>query len=101
MRWLSFWIADKLTRLSCSWALSINLVFQDKQNARKTLFQYLLLAAGILLANNFVLFFYAGTLAVPVWLAKILTEITPFLISLTVQAGLIFRKDTQGKHFVR
>ena len=59
------------------------------------------LAAGILLANNFVLFFYAGTLAVPVWLAKILTEITPFLICLPVQAGLIFRKDTQGKHFVR
>lgn len=89
-------IAARLGSGAFNYLLNRNLVFQDKQNARKTLFQYLLLAAGILLANNVVLFFYAGTLAVPVWLAKILTEITLFLISLTVQAGLIFRKDTQG-----
>ena len=58
---------------------------------------YLLLAVGILLANNIVLSFYAYTLAIPVWLAKVLTEITLFLISMTVQTKFIFKKGIHHK----
>ena len=68
-----------------------------RKNARKTFLGYLLLATGILLANNAVLSFYTYTLGIAVWLAKILTEITLFLISLTVQTTLIFKKDTYHK----
>ena len=68
-----------------------------RKNARKTFLGYLLLATGILLANNVVLSFYTYMLGVSVWLAKILTEVTLFLISLTVQTTLIFKKDTYHK----
>ena len=80
-----------------NYLLNRNLVFKDKRNARKTFLAYLLLAVGILLANNIVLSFYAYTLALPVWFAKILTEITLFLISLTVQTKFIFKKGTHHK----
>ena len=68
-----------------------------RKNARKTFLGYLLLATGILLANNVVLSFYTYVLGISVWLAKILTEVTLFLISLTVQTTLIFKKDTYHK----
>lgn len=77
-----------------NYLLNRNLVFKDKQNAHKTFLAYFLLAVGILLANNVVLSFYAYTLAIPVWLAKVLTEVTLFLISLTVQTKFIFKKRT-------
>ena len=80
-----------------NYLLNRNLVFKDQQNVRKTFLGYLLLATGILLANNAVLSFYTYTLGIAVWLAKILTEITLFLISLTVQTTLIFKKDTHHK----
>jgi len=35
-----------------NYLLNRNLVFKDQQNARKTFLGYLLLATGILLANN-------------------------------------------------
>lgn len=75
-----------------NYLLNRNLVFKDKQNAHKTFLEYFLLAVGILLANNIVLFFYANILTISVWLAKVLTEVTLFLISLTVQTKWIFRK---------
>ena len=80
-----------------NYLLNRNLVFKDKQKARKTFLGYLLLAVGILLANNIVLSFYAYTLAIPVWLAKVLTEITLFLISMTVQTKFIFKKGIHHK----
>ena len=80
-----------------NYLLNRNLVFKDKGNPRRTFLAYFLLAVGILLANNIVLSFYACTLAIPVWLAKDLTEITLFLVSLTVQTKLIFRKRTHRK----
>ena len=80
-----------------NYLLNRNLVFKDQQNARKTFLGYLLLATGILLANNVVLSFYTYMLGISVWLAKILTEVTLFLISLTVQTTLIFKKDTHHK----
>lgn len=90
-------ILARLVSGAFNYLLNRNLVFKDKQNARKTLLEYVLLAAGILLANNAVLFIYADVLAAPVWLAKVLTEITLFLISLTVQTKWIFRQKTDAR----
>ena len=80
-----------------NYLLNRNFVFKEKENTCKTVLGYLLLAVGILLANNMVLSFYAYALMIPAWLAKVLTEITLFFLSLMVQSKLIFKKRTHGK----
>lgn len=80
-----------------NYLLNRNFVFKEKENTCKTVLGYLLLAVGILLANNMVLSFYAYALMFPAWLAKVLTEITLFFLSLMVQSKLIFKKRTHGK----
>lgn len=90
-------IIARLGSGTLNYFLNRNLVFRDKHNSCKTFLGYLLLAVGILLANNIVLAFYAYTLALPVWFSKILTEITLFFISLAVQTKFIFKKGTHHK----
>lgn len=90
-------IIARLVSGTFNYLLNRNLVFKDKQNARKTFLAYFLLAVGILLINNIVLSFFAYTLALPVWFAKILTEITLFLISLTVQTKFIFKRGAHSQ----
>ena len=80
-----------------NYLLNRNFVFKEKENTCKTVLGYLLLAVGILLSNNMVLSFYAYALMFPAWLAKVLTEITLFFLSLMVQSKLIFKKRTHGK----
>lgn len=70
-----------------------NLVFHDRSDARWTLLEYALLAVGILMTNNALLTVFVHGLAIPSWLAKIMTESLLFLVSMAVQAKLIFRKD--------
>ena len=65
-------------------------MFHSQENQRKTLVEYLLLATGILLANNGILSLFAYGLSLPLWLAKLLTEGSLFLVSLTVQTKVIF-----------
>ena len=77
-----------------NYLLNRHLVFQGRQGVRHPLAGYLLLAAGILAANNVLLSLFAYGLALPAWLAKLLTELSLFLVSLTVQARVIFHKGT-------
>lgn len=70
-----------------------NLVFRDKSDARWTLLEYILLAIGILFANNALLTVFVYGLAIPAWLAKIMAEAMLFLVSLGIQAKCIFHKD--------
>ncbi len=53
--------------------------------------QYAMLATFILIMNSVVLDLYTMT-GMPAQIAKILTELTLFIISLTVQRKVIFRK---------
>ena len=57
-----------------NYQLNRTLVFHSQENQRKTLVEYLLLATGILLANNGILSLFAYGLSLPLWLAKLLTE---------------------------
>ena len=75
----------------CNYNINCRLVFHEKEKA-STAFQYFLLAAGILILNNFVLTIYTQVLHIPVYSAKLFTEITLFLFSWMVQSTLIFRK---------
>lgn len=56
----------------------------------KTALQYVCLAVGILCLNSLILHFYNGILHIPVYAAKILTELSLFIISFLVQKKLIF-----------
>ena len=67
------------------------LVFKDKGPFWKSVAQYFALAAGILVANSTILFGLT-TLGFNPYLAKLLTEITLFVCSFTVQKKVIFRK---------
>ena len=90
-------MAARLGSGAFNYLLNRRLVFHDQGDPRRSLAGYLLLAAGILLANNAVLALYTDQLGLPAWMAKICTELTLFLVSLTVQAGLIFRKTDRKK----
>ena len=84
-------VAARLGSGFFNYQLNRTLVFHSQENQRKTLVEYLLLATGILLANNGILSLFAYGLSLPLWLAKLLTEGSLFLVSLTVQTKVIFR----------
>jgi glycosyltransferase involved in cell wall biosynthesis len=79
----------------CNYHMNCRMVFHQKESA-STAWQYFLLASGILIMNNLVLTFYTQALRIPVYPAKLLTEITLFLFSLAVQSTLIFRKTAKN-----
>ena len=74
----------------CNYHMNCHLVFHEKGKA-STALQYFLLASGILIMNNVVLTVYTQALHLPVYPAKLLTEITLFLFSWLVQSTWIFR----------
>ena len=84
-------VAARLGSGFFNYQINRTLVFHSQENQRKTLVEYLLLATGILLANNGILSLFAYGLSLPLWLAKLLTEGSLFLVSLTVQTKVIFR----------
>ncbi|MGI6117295.1 MAG: glycosyltransferase [Bilifractor sp.] len=75
----------------CNYHINCRLVFHERGEA-STAWQYFLLACGILVMNNFILTAYTQTLRIPVYIAKLLTEITLFIFSWLIQSSLIFRK---------
>lgn len=79
----------------CNYQLNCHMVFHEKGKA-STAWQYFLLAAGILFLNNIVLTAYTQVLLIPVYSAKLLTEVTLFIFSWLVQSTLIFRKSIKG-----
>lgn len=89
-------VAARVLSALFNYTLNKKLVFHHKDNGAKTLFGYLALAAGILLANNLVLSLFAYGLGLPLWAAKIATELSLFVVSLTVQAKVIFREKHSG-----
>ena len=73
-----------------NYLINCKFVFR-KQAKTQTAFQYLLLAAGILLMNNVILEFYHMICHIPLRPAKIATELSLFLMSFVIQHVLIFK----------
>ena len=69
------------------------LVFRSRTGFARSALQYTALAALVLAGNTLMLSTLAGTFGMNVLLAKIITEITFFMISWTVQRYLIFFRD--------
>ena len=84
-------IAARLVSACFNYSLNKYLVFHGGGRVSQDLPQYVLLAAGILTANSVLLHgLTALGLAAP--LAKLITEMTLFAVSFSVQTLVIFRK---------
>lgn len=84
-------IAARLVSACFNYSLNKYLVFHGGGRVSQDLPQYVLLAAGILTANSVLLHgLIALGLAAP--LAKLITEMTLFAVSFSVQTLVIFRK---------
>ena len=89
-------LAARVISASANYTMNTHLVFQKKASAA-TGFQYLLLAIGIFICNSLFLEFFFQIVGLPVMAAKLLTEMTLFVISFSVQRGIIFRKKKGEK----
>jgi glycosyltransferase involved in cell wall biosynthesis len=77
----------------CNYSLNCKVVFRKKRDL-STALKYLFLAVSILIMNNAVLLGYAQVLHIPVYPAKLLTELTLFAVSWAVQSTFIFRENS-------
>ncbi len=86
-------LANVLARMVsaiCNYTMNCRLVFREKQTVRSAL-SYFALALFILCMNNVVLLVYAAIPGIPLYIAKIFTELTLFLTSYIIQKKIIFR----------
>ena len=89
-------VAARLVSACFNYTLNKYLVFRRSGRASRDLPQYLLLAAGILLANSLLLQALSALgLAAPA--TKLITEMTLFMVGFLVQTLVIFRKKQPGK----
>ena len=78
---------------TANFCINRNLVFRQKGNLWKSLLEYYVLAAGVLIGNTLILNCLTGVLGLNELLAKIIAEIVMFLVSWVVQRFVIFKKQ--------
>lgn len=83
-------VAARLLSASLNYFLNSTFVFRKTGHRAKSIVQYAVLAAGILLLNTLILYALAECLLLPKAIAKIVTELILFVISYTVQRTVIF-----------
>ena len=86
-------IAARLVSACFNYSLNKYLVFHGGGRVSQDLPQYVLLAAGILIANS-VLLHALTALSLPAPAAKLITEMTLFAVSFSVQTLVIFRRKS-------
>lgn len=89
-------IAARLVSTCFNYSLNKYLVFHGGGRVSQDLPQYVLLAAGILIANS-VLLHALTALSLPAPAAKLITEMILFAVSFSVQTLVIFRKKKPEK----
>ena len=82
-------ITARILSASCNYLINSRIVFR-KNGSRKTALQYALLACFILGMNNVVLLFYMNVIGIARYPAKIVTELTLFIVSYVIQKKIIF-----------
>lgn len=94
-------IAARLVSACFNYSLNKYMVFRGGGQTSRDLPQYLLLAAGVLLANSTLLQVLTA-LGLPAPAAKLITEVTLFSVSFSVQTLVIFRgKKPEKKEAAR
>jgi len=91
-------IGARLVSGTANYLMNRKFVFKSRTGLAKSAFQYFLLAAFILAGNTIMLSTLAGTLGINSLLAKLITEVTFFAISWTVQKYVIFFRAESGKN---
>lgn len=90
-------LAARVVSASFNYCLNSRLVFRQKETVSSAL-SYLALAGCIFILNSLFLSFYTGVAGLPHMAAKLLTEISLFVISFLVQKKMIFgKKKKNGK----
>ena len=89
-------ISARLISACFNYTLNKYMVFHGGGRTSQDLPQYMLLATGILIANS-VLLHALIALSLPAPAAKLITEMTLFVISFSVQTLVIFRKKKPEK----
>ena len=89
-------VTARLISACFNYSLNKYMVFRSGGQASRDLPQYMLLATGILIANS-VLLHGLTALGLPAPLAKLITEMTLFVISFSVQTLVIFREKKSKK----
>ncbi len=84
-------ILARVVSASINYTLNRKLVFQSKNSVVKSILQYFLLSAAILVGNTLVLGFLADTMGINRYAAKLCTEILFFVVSWLIQKCFIFR----------
>lgn len=100
---MELFAANAIARIcsaTCNYTMNTCMVFHKKAQKTSAL-QYVMLAIGIFFLNNVVLNIYAQILGLPVMAAKLLTELTLFVISFTAQRFWIFRKSAKENGQIR
>lgn len=93
-------LAARAVSASFNYCVNARLVFKQPQSPSSGL-RYLALAVGIFFCNSLFLSFYKEFVGLPPMTAKLVTEVSLFLISFLVQKRLIYRKTKKKKpvHF--
>jgi len=84
-------VTARVISASVNFTLNKRFVFKNKDSIIKTGIQYFALAACILAGNTLLLSFLVGTVGINKFVAKLVTELTFFVLSWTVQRFVIFR----------
>ena len=84
-------VAARMISGMYNYYMNCRYVFHSKKTMH-TGMQYLMLAGLILCMNNLILEVYTKLFTVPVYTAKVLTEISLFIISFIIQKRMIFQK---------
>lgn len=86
-------VAARVVSASVNYTLNKRLVFKSRAGVIRTALQYFILAACILAGNTAMLSLLVNTFGMNRYAAKILTELTFFAVSWTVQRFIIFRES--------
>ena len=89
-------ISARLISACFNYTLNKYMVFHGGGRASRDLLQYMLLATGILIGNS-VLLHVLTTLGLAAPAAKLITEVTLFAVSFSVQTLVIFRRKKPEK----
>lgn len=81
---------------SYNYFMNCKYVFHVEKKS-KTAVEYIGLAIGIIFLNNIILQVYHGVFGIPVYAAKILTEITLCIISFWTQKNIIFKIHSEKR----
>ena len=85
-------IIARILSAAYNYYMNTTRVFHKKRSATSTI-EYMALAGGILVGNTILLTLYMR-FGISQYIAKIMTELTLFIISFVIQRFVIFRKET-------